>query len=62
MNHSAKLLTQIPPILMPKEVTSARIIEGGLNNKNILINETWLVKEYLITDEIIGSVTGWKTR
>jgi thiamine kinase-like enzyme len=50
------LLTQIPPILMPKEVASARIIEGGLNNKNILINETWLVKEYLITDENIDPV------
>ncbi|MFX1282027.1 MAG: phosphotransferase [Promethearchaeota archaeon] len=52
MNHYSKLLTQIPPILLPKEITSARIIEDGLNNKNILINDSWLVKEYQITDEI----------
>jgi len=56
MNHYSKLLTQIPPILMPKEITSARIIEDGLNNRNILINETWLVKEYLFTDETTDPV------
>lgn len=51
MNHNSTLLAQLPPILLPKKITSARIIEDGLNNKNILINDTWLVKEYLITDE-----------
>ncbi len=51
MNHHSKLLEQIPPILLPGEITSARLIKGGLNNRNILINESWLVKEYLIRDE-----------
>ncbi|MFX0206505.1 MAG: phosphotransferase [Candidatus Hodarchaeota archaeon] len=56
MNHYSKLLTHIPPILLPKEITSTRLIEDGLNNKNILINNTWLVKEYLITDEMSDPV------
>jgi thiamine kinase-like enzyme len=51
MNHHSKLLEQIPPILLPGEITSARLIKGGLNNRNILINESWLVQEYLIRDE-----------
>jgi aminoglycoside phosphotransferase (APT) family kinase protein len=51
MNHSIKLLEQVPPILLPKRITSTRLIKGGLNNRNILINESWLVKEYLIRDE-----------
>ncbi|MFW9903907.1 MAG: phosphotransferase [Candidatus Thorarchaeota archaeon] len=51
MNHHLKLLEQVPPILLPKEITSARLIKGGLNNRNILVNESWLVKEYLIRDE-----------
>lgn len=51
MNHSSKLLEQVPRILLPKEITSARLIIGGLNNRNILINEKWLVKEYLMRDE-----------
>lgn len=51
MNHYSKLLEQVPRILLPKEITSARLIKGGLNNRNILINEKWLVKEYLMRDE-----------
>lgn len=51
MNHYSKLLAKIPPILLPKKITSARVIEGGVNNRNILINEAWLVKEYLSRDE-----------
>ncbi|UCG01764.1 MAG: aminoglycoside phosphotransferase family protein [Candidatus Heimdallarchaeota archaeon] len=51
MNHNAELLEQVPPILLPKKITSARLITGGLNNRNIIINESWLVKEYLIKDE-----------
>ncbi|MFX1507059.1 MAG: phosphotransferase [Promethearchaeota archaeon] len=51
MNHHLKLLEQVPPILLPKNITSVRLIKGGLNNRNILINESWLVKEYLIRDE-----------
>ncbi|MFX0124282.1 MAG: phosphotransferase [Candidatus Hodarchaeota archaeon] len=52
MIHHSKLLEQVPPILLPKEITSARLIGGGLNNRNILVNESWLVKEYLIRDEV----------
>ena len=51
MNHDLNLIEHIPPILLPKEVTSARLIKGGLNNKNFLINESWLVKQYLSRDE-----------
>ncbi|UCE12467.1 MAG: aminoglycoside phosphotransferase family protein [Candidatus Heimdallarchaeota archaeon] len=51
MNNQSKLLAKIPSILLPKKITSARKIEGGVNNRNILINESWLVKEYLIRDE-----------
>ncbi|MFX1515030.1 MAG: phosphotransferase [Promethearchaeota archaeon] len=51
MNHYLKLLEQVPPILLPKEITSVHLIKGGLNNRNILINDSWLVKEYLLRDE-----------
>ena len=51
MNSRSKLLTKIPPVLLPEEITSVRLIKGGLNNRNILINDEWLIKEYLIRDE-----------
>ncbi len=56
MNSSSELLERIPTTLLPEEIISARIIEGGFNNRNILINESWLVKEYLIHNESIDPV------
>ncbi|MHA2294224.1 MAG: phosphotransferase [Candidatus Hodarchaeales archaeon] len=51
MKHHPELLANIPKTLLPEEITSALEIGGGLNNRNILINDTWLVKEFLIRDE-----------
>lgn len=51
MEPRSELLTQIPPILLPKKINSVRMIEGGFNNRNILINESWLIKEYNVRDE-----------
>ncbi len=51
MNSRSELLTNIPTVLLPEKITSARLIKGGLNNRNILINEDWLIKEYLVRDE-----------
>jgi len=51
MNFDSELLSTIPQALLPEKITSTRVIEGGLNNRNILLNEKWLIKEYLPRDE-----------
>jgi thiamine kinase-like enzyme len=51
LNSNSKLLKGIPKVLLPEKITSTRTIEGGLNNRNILLNENWLVKQYLRRDE-----------
>ncbi|MFX0183028.1 MAG: phosphotransferase [Candidatus Hodarchaeota archaeon] len=51
MNIDSELLSTIPQTLLPKKINSTRVIKGGLNNKNILLNEKWLIKEYLPRDE-----------
>ncbi len=56
MNARSELLTKIPTVLLPEEIISVRLIEGGFNNRNILINEEWLIKEYLVRDESIDPV------
>ncbi|MFX0152071.1 MAG: phosphotransferase [Candidatus Hodarchaeota archaeon] len=52
MNSKSKLIEGIPKVLLPNKITSTRIIEGGLNNRNILLNENWLIKQYLLRDEV----------
>lgn len=56
MKLNLDLLTTIPRSLLPDRVTSARFIHGGLNNRNILINEKWLIKQFLISDETTDPV------
>lgn len=41
----------IPKHILPDNIDSIQIIKGGLNNRNILINESYLLKEYLQRDE-----------
>ncbi len=45
------LLKNIPKSLLPKEITTIRLVEGGFNNKNVLINNSLLFKEFLVRDE-----------
>ncbi|MFX0172326.1 MAG: phosphotransferase [Candidatus Hodarchaeota archaeon] len=51
LNSNSKLLNDIPKTLLPNKIISTRVIKGGLNNRNILLNENWLVKQYLHRDE-----------
>jgi thiamine kinase-like enzyme len=51
MNFGSELLSTIPQVLLPDKINSTRVIEGGLNNRNILLNEKWLIKEFLPRDE-----------
>ncbi|MFX0211590.1 MAG: phosphotransferase, partial [Candidatus Hodarchaeota archaeon] len=37
--------------ILPKEITSVQLVKGGFNNKNIVINNTILIKEFLKRDE-----------
>jgi thiamine kinase-like enzyme len=44
-------LKGVPRHLLPEHINSIQIVKGGLNNRNILINDTYLLKEYLQRDE-----------
>ena len=41
----------IPPHILPENIDSVQIVKGGLNNRNILLNGTYLLKQYLPRDE-----------
>lgn len=51
MSSRFNLLAAIPKTLLPKRVTSIQLIEGGLNNENLLINDSLLLKKYIAWDE-----------
>jgi thiamine kinase-like enzyme len=40
-----------PKDILPEKIKSIQIIKGGLNNRNVLINGSYLLKEYLPRDE-----------
>ncbi len=44
-------LQGIPKHILPENIKSVQFIKGGLNNRNILINDSFLLKEYLPRDE-----------
>jgi thiamine kinase-like enzyme len=44
-------LKDVPKHLLPEHINTIQIVKGGLNNRNILINDTYLLKEYLQRDE-----------
>ncbi len=44
-------LANIPESILPSKIKSIQFIKGGLNNRNILINKDYLLKEYLQRDE-----------
>ncbi len=52
MTIDLSLLEGIPEQVLPTNIKSIEEIKGGLNNRNILINNSHLVKEYLSRDEI----------
>jgi len=52
MHSNFNLLTDIPKILLPKKVTSVRLIEGGLNNKILLLDDNLLIKKYIPWNEL----------
>ncbi|MHA1945854.1 MAG: phosphotransferase [Candidatus Hodarchaeales archaeon] len=45
------LIKGIPSHLLPKKIDTIQILEGGLNNRNILVNQSYLLKEYIQRDE-----------
>jgi thiamine kinase-like enzyme len=45
------LIKNIPRKILPSSIDTIQIIKGGLNNRNILLNNTHLLKEYLQRDE-----------
>ncbi len=51
------LIKGVPRHILPEQINTIRTIKGGLNNRNILINETCLLKEYLQRDEKNDPVT-----
>ncbi len=51
MSELDEVLTGIPSQLLPSRVDSAQLIDGGLNNRNVLINESLLIKEFQMRDE-----------
>ena len=44
-------IKDVPSHILPENIDTIQIIEGGLNNRNILINNIYLLKEYLQGDE-----------
>ncbi|MHA1978829.1 MAG: phosphotransferase family protein [Candidatus Hodarchaeales archaeon] len=44
-------LKGIPKYILPEDISSVQIVKGGLNNRNILLNNSNLLKEYLQRDE-----------
>jgi thiamine kinase-like enzyme len=51
MSTNFPQLHGIPEQFLPDNINSVQVIEGGLNNRNFLINETVLIKSYLKRDE-----------
>jgi len=51
MDLTSNLLSEIPTTMLPKEITSVQLIEGGFNNHNVLMNGNYLIKKYLQQDE-----------
>lgn len=51
MDLTSNLLSEIPTTMLPKEITSVQLIEGGFNNQNVLVNGNYLIKIYLQQDE-----------
>ena len=51
MDYDSDILEGIPKKILPEEIFSSYNIEGGLNNRNILINNSILIKNYLPRDE-----------
>jgi len=51
MDLTSELLSEIPTTMLPEEITSVQLIEGGFNNHNILVNGKYLYKKYLQQDE-----------
>ncbi|MFX1513181.1 MAG: hypothetical protein ACFFCQ_11385, partial [Promethearchaeota archaeon] len=45
------VLQNLPKSLLPKEISSVQLVKGGFNNKNVIINNTILVKEFIKRDE-----------
>ena len=42
----------IPIDILPPKIDSVKLIDGGMNNQNILINNSLLIKKFYIRDEI----------
>jgi thiamine kinase-like enzyme len=51
MSIDLECLKGIPERLLPRKITSVREIKGGLNNRNILLNNSYLLKEFQRRDE-----------
>jgi serine/threonine protein kinase len=51
MSNDYSQLKGIPKQLLPNKIHSIQVIKGGLNNRNILLNNSILIKNYLERDE-----------
>ncbi|MHA1971821.1 MAG: phosphotransferase [Candidatus Hodarchaeales archaeon] len=51
MSPDKSLLNEIPHSLLPDSIQSFKIVEGGMNNYNYLLNKTYLLKKYQKQDE-----------
>ena len=56
MTKNFHFLEDIPISLLPKRIHSVMEVSGGLNNKNILVNNSILIKKYLSHNEHIDPV------
>jgi len=51
MTTKDNLLKGIPQEILPSKVVSTQFIDGGLNNRNILVNNAILIKKFQVRDE-----------
>ncbi len=52
MSSQYNLLNDIPTDILPQKIFSVELIKGGLNNQNILVNDTLLLKKFCRRDEL----------
>ena len=51
MSSQFNLLNNIPADMLPQKIFSAKLIKGGMNNQNILVNDSLLIKKFCKRDE-----------
>jgi len=52
MSSQFSLLNDIPTDILPQKIFTVELIKGGLNNQNILVNDSLLIKKFCKRDEL----------